>query len=619
MIARYLSRKKWYFKITAALSFISFITNAQQQPYQGTIGKTLNDSKEWWAPVTKPPQGAPNVVLILIDDEGFGASESFGGLIHTPTIDSLANNGLRYTNFHTCAICAPTRSALLTGRNSAFVHESGFSHVRMSAGFPGWDGRIPSSSGTLAEILKDNGYNTFAVGKYGITPDEDTSDAGPFDRWPSGKGFEHFFGFLISATDQYKPALYEDNAHATPDGRHLNEQITDKAIAYIARQQKAAPGKPFFLYYAPGAVHAPHQVDKYWSDQYKGKFDEGWDVYRQKVYENQKRLGYIPANAKLAPRNTRITAWDSLSADEKKLYARFMEVYAGYLTYTDYQIGRVINYLRDNGLLNNTLVYVIQGDNGGSKEGTTEGTIEPRTNPIKTSTKEEYLKKNLEDIDSIGTPNAQTNYPLGWAQAVNAPFKEWKQDADAEGGTHNPLIIFYPNLIKKGALRTQYGHVIDILPTTLELTKIKAPAYIKSVQQDSIEGTSLAYSIDDAKAPSQHKIQYYYIFGSRAIYADGWKAEAAHRPDAIDFNFVGNNPPADKSFDDDVWQLYNLNDDPTETNDLAKKNPQKLEELKKLFDEQATANHLYPMIDSYDINNLRVHHPNGSDTQGPIK
>jgi arylsulfatase A-like enzyme len=603
--------------LTLALTLIKL--NAQQQTYQGTIGKTLNDSKEWWAPVPKPPQGAPNVLLIIIDDEGFGASTSFGGLIRTPTIDSLANNGLRYTNFHTCAICAPTRSALLTGRNSAFVHESGFSHTRMSAGFPGWDGRIPSSAGTLAEILKESGYNTFAVGKYGITPDEDSTDAGPFDRWPSGKGFEHFFGFLGSQTDQYKPSLIEDNAHATPDGRHLNEQMTDKAILYIARQQKAAPGKPFFLYYAPGAVHAPHQVDKYWSDQYKGKFDKGWDVYRQEVYENQKRLGYIPANAKLAPRNSRITAWDSLTADQKKLFARFMEVYAGYLTYTDYQIGRVINYLRENNLLDNTLVYVIQGDNGGSKEGTTEGTIEPRTNSTRTQNEADYLKINLADIDSIGTANATTNYPLGWAQAVNAPFKEWKQDADAEGGTHNPLIIFYPKLIKAGAIRNQYGHVIDILPTTLELTGIKAPEYIKGIKQDSIQGTSLAYSINDANAASRHKIQYYYIFGSRAIYADGWKAEAAHRPDAIDFNFIGNNPPADKSFDDDVWSLYNLNEDPTETNDLAKKNPQKLEELKKLFDEQATANHLYPLLDWYDVNNLRFHHPNGSDKQGPIQ
>jgi arylsulfatase A-like enzyme len=594
---------------------------AQQQPvYQGTVGKTLNDSKEWWAPVPKAPAGAPNVVLIILDDVGFGASSAFGGVIRTPTLDSLANNGLRYTNFHTCAICAPTRSALLTGRNSHFVHEGGFSHISMSAGFPGYDGRIPSSDGTLAEILRANGYNTFAVGKYGLTPDEDATDAGPFDRWPTGKGFDHFFGFLGSQTDQYKPDLVEDQAHVTPDGRHLNEQITDKAIAYIARQEKTAPNKPFFLYYAPGATHAPHQVDKYWSDQYKGKFNEGWDVFRERVIANQKRLGIIPSYAQLPPRNPRIQEWNSLSADQKKLFERFMEVYAGYLTYTDYQIGRLISYLKENNLQENTVVYVIIGDNGASKEGTTEGSIEPRTNSQRVKSEADYLKTNLADIDSIGTAAATTNYPLGWAQAANTPFREWKQDADAEGGTHNPLIVFYPKGIKdKGAIRTQYGHVIDILPTTLEFTGIKAPEYIRGIKQDSIEGTSLVYSVDDAKAASKHVVQHYYIFGSRSIYYNGWKAEAAHRPDNIDYDFSQGAPIADKSFDDDVWQLYNLNDDFNERNDLAKKYPEKLAELKKVFDEQATINNLYPLLDWYDVNNKRIHHPNGSDKQAPIK
>jgi arylsulfatase A-like enzyme len=285
----------------------------EAQPYQGTVGRTLAESKEWWPEPVKAPAGAPNVVWILIDDVGFGAAGTFGGLIQTPTFDALANNGLRYTNFHTCAICAPTRSALLTGRNSASVHESGFSHVSMSAGFPGWDGRVPATAGTIAEILRANGYNTFAVGKYGITPDEEATDAGPFDHWPTGKGFDHFFGFLGSATDQYKPDLVEDQAHVTPDGRHLSDQITDKAIFYIDRQKKAAPDKPFFLYYAPGATHAPHMVDRYWSDQYKGKFDEGWDVFREKVFERQKQLGVIPANAVLPDRNPNIKAWDSLT------------------------------------------------------------------------------------------------------------------------------------------------------------------------------------------------------------------------------------------------------------------------------------------------------------------
>jgi arylsulfatase A-like enzyme len=598
-------------------SLHSFAQNAPQG-FQGTIGKTLNDSKEWWAPVVKAPAGAPNVVLIVLDDVGFGASSAFGGLIHTPTLDSLANNGLRYTNFHTTAICAPTRAALLTGRNSSFVHEGGFSHISMSAGFPGWDGRIPSSDGTIAEVLRANGYNTFAVGKYGLTPDEEATDAGPFDHWPTGKGFDHFFGFLGSATDQYKPDLVEDQAHVTPDGRHLNEQITDKAIAYLTRQHKVAPDKPFFLYYAPGATHAPHQVDKYWSDQYKGKFDQGWDVFREQVLANQKRLGVIPANAQLPPRNPRVQAWNSLTPDQKKLFARFFEVYAGYFTYTDYQIGRVINYLRDNNLLENTIVYVIIGDNGASKEGTLEGTIEPKSNPSRTTAEADFLKVNLADIDSIGTPQAQTNYPLGWAQAANTPFREWKTNADAEGGTHNPLIVFYPKGIKEKGIRNQYGHVIDILPTTLELTGIAKPESIRGIKQDSIEGTSLAYSIDDPKAPSRHVIQHYYLFGNRSIYYHGWKAETPHRPDNVDYDFSQGAPIADKSFDDDVWQLYNLDEDFNERNDLAKKYPEKLAELKKIFDEQAEINHVFPLIDWYDVNNKKVHHPNGSDKQGPI-
>ncbi len=600
-------------------SFSSYLF-AQDTTYKGKIGKTLADSQEWWAPVTKAPAGAPNVVLILLDDVGFGASSSFGGLIRTPVLDQLANNGLRYTNFHTTAICAPTRSALLTGRNSHFVHEGGFSHIAMSAGFPGWDGRIPSSAGTIAEILRDNGYNTFAVGKYGLTPDEDATDAGPFDRWPGGKGFEHFFGFLGSATDQYKPDLVEDFEHIKPDGRHLNEQITDKAIAYIDRQHRVAPDKPFFLYYAPGATHAPHQVDKYWSDQYKGQFDEGWDVYRERVLAQQKKLGIIPDYAQLPDRNARVKAWNSLSADEKKLFARFFEVYAGYLTYTDYQIGRLVNYLREQRLEENTLIYVIIGDNGASKEGTVDGVIKPGLNSTLQSSEAEYLKKNLTFIDSIGTAGANTNYPIGWAQAANTPFKDWKQDAHSEGGTHNPLIIYYPKGIQqKGGIREQYGHVIDILPTTLELVGLKKPEYIRSVKQDSIQGTSLAYSINDAKAKSRHLIQHYYIFGARALYYDGWKISAAHRPDGIDYNFSEGKKLEKTRFEDDVWALYNLKEDFNERVDLAKKYPEKLEELKRLFEIQATVNRLYPFIDTYDRNNKLIHHPNGSDQQGPIK
>ncbi|MBP1651585.1 MAG: sulfatase [Bacteroidetes bacterium] len=593
--------KKQFLAAAVILSSLA----ATAQTYQGTVGRTLAESKEWWPEPVRPPQGAPNVLLVLLDDVGFGASSAFGGLISTPVFDSLAANGLRYTNFHTAAICAPTRAALLTGRNQHFVHMGGFAHYFSSAGFPGWDGRIPSSSGTIAEVLKNAGYNTFAVGKYGVTPDEDTSNAGPFDYWPSGKGFEHFFGFLGSQTDQYKPALAEDNVNIQPDGRHFSEQLTDKAISYIARQQKAAPGKPFFLYYAPAATHAPHQVPADWRDKYKGQFDEGWDVYRQKVFANQKKLGIIPANATLPARNARIKAWNSLRPDEQKLYARFFEVYAAYLTYTDYQVGRVINYLKSINQLDNTLIYVVIGDNGASKEGTDEGVVSNKQTPRgnKNLTRAALTKYNEENIALIGTPESDANYPLGWAQATNTPFKFWKQDAFAEGGTRNPLIVFYPKKITdKGALRTQYGYVTDILPTTLEVTGVPFPAAIKGIKQDTLQGTSLAYSFDNAKAPSRHTEQYYYIFGNRAVYKDGWKAAAAHHPDYIDLNeYADTKHDVQKDFDKDEWELYNLNEDFNEQNNLAKKYPEKLAELKKQFEEDAKKYNIYPLIDWEDV------------------
>jgi len=596
--------------LITALLVAQFGFAQEQQEFKGTIGKTLADSKEYWPDPVKAPKGAPNVVWILLDDVGFGAASAFGGLINTPTFDNLANNGLRYTNFHTTAICAPTRAALLTGRNSGRVHVSGFSHTILSAGFPGWDGRIPSDKGTIAEILRENGYNTFAVGKYGVTPDEDATDAGPFDRWPTGKGFDHFYGFLGSQTDQYNPDLVEDQVHIKPDGRHLNELITDKAISYIQKQQKAAPGKPFFLYYAPGAVHAPHQVAEKWVEPYKGKFDEGWDVYREKVLANQKKLGTIPANAVLPERNALITEWKKLTPDQKKVYARFMEVYAGFLTYTDYEIGRVVDYLKQSGQLDNTLIFVAIGDNGASKEGTLQGTIN-QSLFSQGKSDEENLQSNLNNIGEIGTAKGlNTNYPLGWAQATNAPFKNWKQDAHSEGGTRNPLIVFYPNGIKdKGGIRNQYSHVTDLLPTTLAITGIKAPEYIKGIKQDIIQGSSFQASLDNPKAESLHKVQYYYIFGNRAIYKDGWKASAAHLPDsfAVKQSLGKNEKPVASNFDTDVWELYNLNEDFNERNNLAKKYPEKLAELQKLFDEQAKENNVYPLIDWQDVYNRRIH------------
>jgi arylsulfatase A-like enzyme len=596
--------------LTSAVTFVGDAT-AQQPVYQGKVGRTLAESKEWWPDPVKAPAGAPNVVWILLDDVGFGASSTFGGGISTPTFEQLAQHGLRYTNFHTTAISAPTRAALLTGRNSSSVHEAGFSHTIASAGFPGWDGRVPSEDGTIAEILRDDGYNTFAVGKYGVTPDEEATDAGPFDHWPTGKGFDHFFGFLGSQTDQYKPDLVEDQAHVKPDGRHLNEQITDEAISYIDRQKKVAADKPFFLYYAPGATHAPHQVAAEWSDQYKGKFDEGWDVYRKQVFERQKKLGVIPANAVLPDRNPDIKAWKSLTPDEKRLYARFMEVYAGYLTYTDHEIGRLVDHLKQIHQLDNTLIFLIVGDNGASKEGTLNGDID-RSLIAPPLSEADNIQYNLNKINEIGTTEAiEGNYPLGWAQAANTPFRFWKSDANSEGGTRNPLIISYPKLIHdNGGIRTQYGHVIDILPTTLEVLGLKAPDQIRSVAQQPIEGTSLAYSIDDPSAASRHTVQFYYVFGSRAIYQDGWKA-ALPSPNGMMHGLDNTN----KAFDEDAWQLYNLNEDYTERIDLAKKYPDKVATLRALFEQQAQEHHLYPLITWDDVLNGRIHRT--KDTKSP--
>jgi arylsulfatase len=594
----------------AALANIPIVGNSQivnTSEFKGVVGKTYETSEESWPDRTNPSTGKPNVVWILLDDVGFGATSAFGGLIRTPNIDQLANNGLRYTNFHTCAISAPTRAALLTGRNHHRVHEGGFSHHNMSAGFPGWDGYIPSEAGTIAETLRDYGYNTFAVGKYGITRDEDATDAGPFDRWPSGKGFEKFFGFLGSQTDQYKPDLVEDNQHVTPDGRHLSAQITDKAISYIQKQKKAAPDKPFFLYYAPAAVHAPHQVEKKWRDEYKGKFDEGWDVYREKVFAQQKKLGVIPANAVLPDRNPNIKAWNTLSADEKRLYARFIETYAAYLTYTDYEIGRVIQTLKDLNQLENTAIFVLIGDNGASKEGDFIGTIKLEESfglGGHVGTEEQLIRKNLDRINVIGTPEGtNVNYPLGWAQATNTPFRLWKSDAHSEGGTRNPLIVYYPKgITEKGGVRNQYGHVIDLFPTTIELLNFQPHKVIRGAKQIPLQGTSLLYSFNDKTAASRHTVQYHYIFGNGSIYKDGWKASFSYQPDVV--LSISDLRSGKKSLSEfinqkplePVWELYNLNEDFNERKNLADKDTQKLAELKTLFDQQAQENNVYPLI-----------------------
>lgn len=603
-------------KALLLLGLLAGQLSAQNITPSGWNGKIAHSAKESTPTkqeyIQKAPAGAPNVLLILLDDVGYGATSAFGGLINTPTLDSLAKNGLRYTNFHTAGICSPTRTALMTGRNHHSAGMGLFPHYHMSADFPGYHGHLQPEKGTIAEVLRENGYSTYQVGKWHLTPDDESTDLGPFLRWPSGKGFDHNFGFLGGATDQYKPDLVEDNQHVKPDGSHLNKLITDKAISYISKQKSLAPEKPFFLYYATGAAHAPHQVDKEWSDKYKGKFDEGWDVYREKVFANQKKLGVIPATAKLPERNEFLKAWKDLPVEEKKLYARFMEVYAGFLEYTDYEIGRLIAHLKQSGQLDNTVVFFIVGDNGGSKEGLEYGvTTKTIYNGADTYTREAYRQLVLNDYDKIGGKDVITsaNYPLGWAQATNTPFRFWKSDANAEGATHNPLVVYYPNGIKeKGGIRNQYGHVIDIYPTILEFTGIKQPSVIRGIKQDSLHGGSLVYSANDKNAASQHKQQYYTIFGNRAIYKDGWKAGAAHRPNALDLSSYSDEPKTtlENNPDKEVWQLYNLNEDFNERVDLATKYPDKLKELKALYDAEAAKYNIYPLIDrEYALKRLK--------------
>ena len=574
-----------------------------QDVWKGKIGKSLEESQPYKIEyVKKAPEGAPNIVWILLDDVGFGATSPFGGLINTPTFEALAKNGLKYTNFHTTGICSPTRTALMTGRNHHSAHVGTFPNPTTAADFPGYDGKIPREKATIAQYLRENGYGTFQVGKWHLTPEEEGTDAGPFVRWPSGLGFDHNFGFLGGATDQWKPDLVEDNQHVNTNGEHLNKQITDKSIEYIKRLKKNAPEKPFFLYYAPGAAHAPHQVETQWSDKYKGKFDEGWDVYREKVIANQKKLGIIPSNAQLPERNAAVRAWKDIPADERKLFARFMEVYAGFLEYTDYEIGRLVSYLKESGQYENTAIILVIGDNGASKEGTEFGaTNDANTFGKITFTREEYRKYILSEYDKIGTKDVATraNYPLGWAQATNTPFKQYKQDANAEGATHNPLIVSYPKGIQeKGGIRTQYSHLIDLYPTTLDLIGYKSPEVVEGYKQAPLEGFTLFPSLNNASYVSKHTVQYYDIFGSRAIYKDGWKASAQHRPDYWDFTrFSDEKATPQHHPDQDVWELYNLNEDFNERNNLAAKYPEKLKELKALFDEEAKKYNVYPLVD----------------------
>jgi len=563
------------------------------QPFKGKIGRTLDESTQSWPEKVKAPKGAPNVVWILLDDVGFGASSAFGGLVETPNFEALANDGLRFTNFHTTGISSPTRAALLTGRNHHKVAMG--HHAELQIGAPGYTGEIPLEAGTIAEIFRENGYNTFALGKWhGIQPQQQSLN-GPFNRWPTSRGFDHFYGFYGGSTDQWHPQLIDgiNEVDIEPNTKHLNELLADKAISYIANQQSTDSEKPFFVYYATGATHAPHHVGKEWSDKYKGKFDKGWDAYRQEVFNRQTARGFLQKGTVLPPRQAGVKAWDSLSVNEKKVFSRFMENYAGYLSYTDHEVGRVIEYLKENNLYDNTAIFLIIGDNGGSKEGTYTGTVGLGQSEKALGSDIDFL---LSQYDNIGTEKSNPNYPLGWSQACNTPFRYWKSDANSEGGTHNPLIVHWPNGIKeKGGIRTQYSHVSDVLPTTVELAGLTVPEVINGYPQMPIQGTSFAYALNDAKAPTRKSIQYYELHGGRSIYKDGWKASVYHPRNIFGEAAGGDINFSPRPFSQDKWELYNLNEDWNEINDVATKYPEKLKELQDLFDSEAKKNNVYPL------------------------
>lgn len=573
------------------------------KPFKGKAGRTLADTKQAWPDKVKAPQNAPNVIWILLDDVGFGASSSFGGLIETPYFDFLANNGLRYTNFHNTAICGPTRASLLTGRNHHMVGMG--HHPDWAIGTPGYNGDIPFEAGMISEVMRENGYNTFALGKWHSTRPEQITPAGPFNRWPTGRGFDHFYGFMSGATDQWHPLIVEgtNQINIEPNTRHLNDLLTSKAINYIANQKSADPEKPFFMYYAPGATHAPAQVGKEWIAKFKGKFDQGWDAYREEVFKRQQALGIIPKGTRLPARQAGITAWDRLTADQKKVFARFMEVYAGYLAYTDHEIGKLVDYLRDMGQLDNTAIFVMIGDNGATKEGSYFGRAGTRNGFSAGNPEGEGIDYLLEWYDRLGSEYTYPTIPLGWAQAMNVPFRYWKSDANGEGGSHAPLIVYYPAGIKeKGGIRTQYSHVIDLLPTTVELTGTQIPDIINGYKQMPVQGVSFAESLNNANIPTRHRQQYYEIHGGRAMYKDGWKAAAYHPKvyrqkdsSGIDTRDINFRAPLD--FNEDKWELFDLNTDWTETKDLAAKYPEKLKELQELFEKEAIKNNVYPLKD----------------------
>ncbi len=573
------------------------------QPFKGVANRTLEGSVEDFPKEIEPPAGAPNILLILVDDAGFGNPSTFGGPVSTPTLDKVAAEGLRYNSFHVTALCSPTRAALLSGRNH---HAVGFGSIaELEGGWPGYSSNWPKSAASIAQILEGNGYSTAAIGKWHLTPDDQQNPAGPVDHWPNAMGFDYFWGFLCAENSQFDPLLTENNTIiGVPKEKnfYLNPALADHAIAWIRNQKSVAPNKPFFMYFATGASHAPHQVPKEWSDKYKGKFDMGWDKLREETYARQKKLGVIPANAKLTARDPAFPAWDSVPADVKKLYAHQMEVYAGYQENTDFAVGRVVKAVEDLGISDNTLIIYIWGDNGASMEGAETGTFNESVVlngiPLTADQQLEAIKK-YGGLDKWGGPDMDPHYAAAWAWAGNTPFKWGKQIASHLGGIRNPMVIAWPKRIKdKGGLRSQFTHCNDVAPTLLDVTGIPAPKEVNGVVQMPMHGVSFAQTFDDAKAPSRHTQQYFAILGNRAMYKDGWLASwrMPRIPWKLDPATLAQFAPGKWNPDDVKCELYNLNEDFSQADDVADKYPDKVRELTALFWSEAQKYQVLPLL-----------------------
>ncbi len=550
--------------------------------FEGTIGKTLADSEPHFTEPPHPGEDAPNVVVFLLDDLGFSQFGCYGSDIDTPNVDALAQGGLRYTNFHVTPLCSPTRAALLTGRNHHTVGMRAVSNF--TTGFPHMTGQISNHAATIAEVLGDEGYATLAVGKWHLAPMEQCSAAGPFDQWPLQRGFDRFYGFLDGETDQFSPNLTYDNHHidapaTAEDGYHVSEDIIDKAIEFVHDTKSIRPDKPFFLYAAFGAVHAPHQAPAEYLEKYKGKYDDGWDVVRQRWFERQIELGVTDASTQLAPRNPGVDAWDDMPENQRALACRLQEAFAAFLDHTDHQIGRFVDDLREMGQLDNTVIMVL-GDNGASQEGGPFGVLHEMKffNGIL-----ETPDEAVAHLDEIGGPHSHSNYPWGWAQVGNTPFKWYKQNTH-EGGVHVPLVVHWPEgIADQGAIRGQFHHVNDVAATLYDMLGIEAPTERQGLEQIPVSGVPMTYSFADADAPTTKKVQYFEMAGHRGIWAEGWKAVTRHDKGA--------------RFDDDVWELYNVDDDPSECNNLADEMPDKLAEMIDLWWAEAETHGVLPLDD----------------------